>query len=38
MCGICGIVSYDGPPDLALLRRMMGAARAPRAGRQRVLP
>ena len=24
MCGICGIVSYDGPPDLALLRRMMG--------------
>ena len=24
MCGICGIVSYGGPPDLALLRRMMG--------------
>ncbi len=24
MCGICGIVSYDGLPDLALLRRMMG--------------
>jgi asparagine synthase (glutamine-hydrolysing) len=24
MCGICGIVSYAGPPDLALLRRMMG--------------
>ena len=22
MCGICGIVSHDGPPDLALLRRM----------------
>ena len=22
MCGICGIVSYDGPPDLAPLRRM----------------
>jgi asparagine synthase (glutamine-hydrolysing) len=24
MCGICGIVSYVGPPDLTLLRRMMG--------------
>jgi asparagine synthase (glutamine-hydrolysing) len=24
MCGICGIVSKSGPPDLALLRRMMG--------------
>jgi len=24
MCGICGIVSYAGPPDLALLRRMTG--------------
>ena len=24
MCGICGIVSDSGPPDLALLRRMMG--------------
>ena len=24
MCGICGIVSTDGPPDLELLRRMMG--------------
>jgi asparagine synthase (glutamine-hydrolysing) len=24
MCGICGVVSYDAPPDLALLRRMMG--------------
>jgi len=24
MCGVCGIVSYAGPPDLALLRRMMG--------------
>ena len=24
MCGVCGIVSYGGPPDLALLRRMMG--------------
>ena len=24
MCGICGIVSYSNPPDLALLRRMMG--------------
>ena len=24
MCGVCGIVSYDGPPDLTLLRRMMG--------------
>jgi asparagine synthase (glutamine-hydrolysing) len=24
MCGVCGIVSQDGPPDLALLRRMMG--------------
>jgi asparagine synthase (glutamine-hydrolysing) len=24
MCGICGIVSYDAPPDLGLLRRMMG--------------
>jgi asparagine synthase (glutamine-hydrolysing) len=23
MCGICGIVRRDGPPDLALLRRMM---------------
>lgn len=23
MCGVCGIVSHDGPPDLALLRRMM---------------
>ena len=23
MCGVCGIVSYVGPPDLALLRRMM---------------
>ena len=23
MCGVCGIVSYDGPPDLTLLRRMM---------------
>jgi asparagine synthase (glutamine-hydrolysing) len=25
MCGVCGIVSYEGPPDLALLRRMTGA-------------
>jgi len=24
MCGVCGIVSFAGPPDLALLRRMMG--------------
>ncbi|GAB3256872.1 asparagine synthase (glutamine-hydrolyzing) [Nocardioides dilutus] len=24
MCGICGIVSTGAPPDLALLRRMMG--------------
>jgi asparagine synthase (glutamine-hydrolysing) len=24
MCGICGIVSYGRPPDLLLLRRMMG--------------
>lgn len=24
MCGVCGIVSYAEPPDLALLRRMMG--------------
>jgi asparagine synthase (glutamine-hydrolysing) len=24
MCGICGIVSYAGPPDLGLLHRMMG--------------
>ena len=24
MCGVCGIVSYAGPPDLDLLRRMMG--------------
>ena len=24
MCGICGIVSDSAPPDLALLRRMMG--------------
>jgi asparagine synthase (glutamine-hydrolysing) len=24
MCGICGIVSTDAPPDLDLLRRMMG--------------
>jgi asparagine synthase (glutamine-hydrolysing) len=24
MCGICGIVSYAGPPELTLLRRMMG--------------
>ncbi len=24
MCGVCGIVSHDGPPDLGLLRRMMG--------------
>ncbi len=24
MCGVCGIVSYDGVPDLGLLRRMMG--------------
>jgi asparagine synthase (glutamine-hydrolysing) len=24
MCGVCGIVSNDSPPDLALLRRMMG--------------
>jgi asparagine synthase (glutamine-hydrolysing) len=24
MCGVCGIVSYASPPDLALLRRMMG--------------
>lgn len=24
MCGICGIVSSGAPPDLALLRRMMG--------------
>jgi asparagine synthase (glutamine-hydrolysing) len=24
MCGICGIVSYREPPDLALLRRMTG--------------
>jgi asparagine synthase (glutamine-hydrolysing) len=23
MCGVCGIVSYADPPDLALLRRMM---------------
>ncbi len=22
MCGICGIASFDGPPDLGLLRRM----------------
>jgi len=27
MCGVCGIVSYDGPPDLTLLRRMMGRLR-----------
>jgi asparagine synthase (glutamine-hydrolysing) len=27
MCGICGIVSDSGPPDLALLRRMMGRLR-----------
>lgn len=27
MCGICGIVSYDGPPDLTLLRRMTGRLR-----------
>jgi asparagine synthase (glutamine-hydrolysing) len=24
MCGLCGIVSYGEPPDLTLLRRMMG--------------
>jgi asparagine synthase (glutamine-hydrolysing) len=24
MCGVCGIVSFSGQPDLALLRRMMG--------------
>jgi asparagine synthase (glutamine-hydrolysing) len=24
MCGICGVVQDDGPPDLELLRRMMG--------------
>jgi asparagine synthase (glutamine-hydrolysing) len=24
MCGICGMVSYAAPPDLTLLRRMMG--------------
>jgi asparagine synthase (glutamine-hydrolysing) len=24
MCGVCGIVSYDSIPDLALLRRMKG--------------
>jgi asparagine synthase (glutamine-hydrolysing) len=24
MCGVCGIVSYGPPPDLSLLRRMMG--------------
>jgi len=24
MCGICGIVSWSGPPDVALLHRMMG--------------
>ena len=24
MCGVCGIVSYGSPPDLVLLRRMMG--------------
>ena len=24
MCGICGMVSYASPPDLTLLRRMMG--------------
>jgi hypothetical protein len=24
MWGVCGIVSYDGHPDLTLLRRMMG--------------
>jgi asparagine synthase (glutamine-hydrolysing) len=24
MCGICGIVSDGGPPDLGMLRRMMG--------------
>ena len=24
MCGVCGIVSHDSPPDLTLLRRMMG--------------
>lgn len=24
MCGVCGIVSFGGPPDLALVRRMMG--------------
>jgi asparagine synthase (glutamine-hydrolysing) len=23
MCGICGIVSYEAPPDLAILKRMM---------------
>jgi asparagine synthase (glutamine-hydrolysing) len=27
MCGVCGIVSYDGPPNLTLLRRMMGRLR-----------
>jgi asparagine synthase (glutamine-hydrolysing) len=27
MCGVCGIVSYDGPPDLTLLRRMTGRLR-----------
>ena len=27
MCGVCGIVSYASPPDLALLRRMMGRLR-----------
>jgi asparagine synthase (glutamine-hydrolysing) len=24
MCGICGIVSFDAPPDLSVLRRMTG--------------
>ena len=24
MCGICGIVTDGAPPDLSLLRRMMG--------------
>ena len=38
MCGVCGIVSYSSPPDLLLLRRMMGRLGAPRTGRQRILP
>jgi asparagine synthase (glutamine-hydrolysing) len=24
MCGVCGIVSFSGQPDLALLRQMIG--------------